>query len=243
MCSNYRPVTRMDRLLTFFGVERERDEVPADVFPTGLAPFIRRSGDAPVRVVEHGAFGLLPSFAKEVAFGKHTYNARTETVARLPSFRQAWSRGQRCIVPAEGLFEPRYFGTAERPGRSERWRVGLPGDVPMGIAGIYETWRNPHTGQDMFSFSMLTVNADDHPVYSLLQKPGDEKRMAVILDPGDYDAWLACTPAQASQLFRQWAGPLDLAPAALPPRAPVASAGKATPPPAPAPPDQGELPF
>jgi len=41
MCSNYRPVTRQDRLLTFFGVERDRDEVPTDVFPTGLAPFIR----------------------------------------------------------------------------------------------------------------------------------------------------------------------------------------------------------
>ena len=46
MCSNYRPVTRMDRMLTFFGVERQRDEVPHDVFPTGLAPFIRKAEDS-----------------------------------------------------------------------------------------------------------------------------------------------------------------------------------------------------
>jgi hypothetical protein len=61
MCSNYRPVTRMDRMLTFFGVERYRDEVPADVFPTGLAPFIRRAEDGSGnKVVADGAFGLLP---------------------------------------------------------------------------------------------------------------------------------------------------------------------------------------
>lgn len=57
MCSNYLPVTRMDRMLTVFGVERERDEVLHDVFPTGLAPFIRRaeSGSGNQRVAGDGA--------------------------------------------------------------------------------------------------------------------------------------------------------------------------------------------
>src|ERR1700712_807147 len=91
MCANYRPVTRMDRMLTFFGVERDRDEVPHDVFPTGLAPFIRRAEDGSGnKVVLDGAFGFLPLFAKEIAYGRKTYNARSETVARLPSFRDAW---------------------------------------------------------------------------------------------------------------------------------------------------------
>ena len=101
MCSNYRPVTRLDRLLTFFGVERDRDDPPEDVFPLGLAPFIRLRrdgvGDAGSRIVEDGVFGLLPSFASEVAFGRRTYNARSETVSTLPSFRDAWRAGQRCI--------------------------------------------------------------------------------------------------------------------------------------------------
>jgi putative SOS response-associated peptidase YedK len=92
VCSNYRPVTRIDRLLTFFGVERDRDDLPQDVFPLGLAPFIRLRRGGPLRsdderIVEDGIFGLLPHFASEIAYGRKTYNARSETVATLASFR------------------------------------------------------------------------------------------------------------------------------------------------------------
>ena len=80
MCSNYRPVTRADRMLTFFGVERARDEPPADVWPTGLAPFIRLAEDGSGnKVADDGIFGLLPHFAAELAYGRRTYNARSET--------------------------------------------------------------------------------------------------------------------------------------------------------------------
>jgi len=127
MCSNYRPVTRQDRLLTFFGVEREPDELPTDVFPLGLAPFVRlaQEGSGNKRIAVDGLFGLIPPFRqRELAYGRKTYNARSETVHQLPSFRDAWKRGQRCIVPAEAIFEPRYFGTVDHPGPSERWRIG-----------------------------------------------------------------------------------------------------------------------
>lgn len=69
MCSNYKPVTRTDRLLSFFGVERERDDESVDTWPTGLAPFIRlaEEGSGNRRIVEDGVFGLLPGFAKELA--------------------------------------------------------------------------------------------------------------------------------------------------------------------------------
>lgn len=90
MCSNYRPVTRADRLLAFFGVTRERDEAPVDIFPLGLAPFIRRAEDGlGNKRVDDGVFGLLPHFAKELAYGRKTYNARSETVATLASFKHA----------------------------------------------------------------------------------------------------------------------------------------------------------
>jgi len=68
MCANYTPVTSMDRLLQYFGVVRERDEPPRDVFPMGLAPFIRlgRPSEeghfAQARVVSEGVFRLVPSF-------------------------------------------------------------------------------------------------------------------------------------------------------------------------------------
>lgn len=228
MCSNYRPVTRADRLLAFFGVERGVDDIPVDVFPTGLAPFIRRvdTGTSPDgRVLSEGAFGLLPFFAKEVAYGRRTYNARSETVAELPSYKHAWRRGHRCVIPAEFIYEPNY-----ETGKAVRWRIGKHGDVPMGVAGIYTLWRHPEDGREMFSFSMLTVNADDHPLMKRFHKPGEEKRMVVILRPEEYDDWLACPVADASRFFEQWQGELVAAPDPLM-RAPRTQNGKTIVPP------------
>ena len=225
MCSNYVAVTRADRLLSFFGVQRERDDPPVETWPTGLAPFIRLaepgSGN---RVVQDGVFGLLPGFAKELAFGRKTYNARSETVHQLPSFRDAWRRGQRCIILAEVIYEPFY---AYDGAKAVRWAIQQPGAVPMGIAGIYTRWTTPE-GQELFSFAMLTVNADDPDIYKRFHRPGDEKRMPIILAPEEYDTWLACPVREASRFFREWRGKLDAEAAPLPPRAPQASSMRTT---------------
>ena len=214
MCSNYEAVSRGDRMLSFFGVARKDNEGPILTWPTGLAPFIRLAEDGSGnRRVDDGAFGLLPGFAKELAYGRKTYNARTETVASLPSFRSAWKKGQRCIIPAEGIFEPNW-----ESGKAVRWRIQQPGEVPMGIAGIWEQWADPESGEKMFSFAMLTVNADGHPVMSRFHRPEDEKRMVVILDPEQYNRWLTCPVAEAPSFFKQWMGQLDAFPAPLPPR-------------------------
>jgi putative SOS response-associated peptidase YedK len=219
----------MDRLLTFFGVEREKDDpLPPEVFPLGLAPFIRKAEEGSGnKVIEDGVFGLLPPFAKELAYGRRTYNARSETVATLPSYRAAWRRGQRCIIPAEAIYEPCY-----ETGKAVRHRIQQPGEVPMGIAGIYERWTAPG-GKVLFSMSMLTVNAAGHPVFQRMHKPDDEKRMVVILSPNEYDDWLGCSVADAPRFFRQWTEQLDAFPEALPPRAPRAISGKVIRPPPP----------
>lgn len=233
MCSNYRPVTRADRMLTFFGVERARDEPPADVWPTGLAPFIRLAEDGSGnKVADDGIFGLLPHFAAELAYGRRTYNARSETVAKLPSFREAWAKGWRCIIPAESFYEPNW-----ETGQAVRWVIQQAGAIPMGIAGIYRKWRHSD-GREVFTFAMITVTADGHPVMQRFHKPGDEKRMPIILDPADYGTWLSCPVDQASSFFKQWPGELDASPAPLPPRAPKASSVRTTRPPSP-PADQG----
>ena len=213
MCSNYESVSRADRLLSFFGVVREDDERPVLTWPTGMAPFIRLAEDGSGnRRVDDGAFGLLPGFAKELAYGRKTYNAKAETIAKLPSYRSAWRLGQRCVIPAEAIFEP-YYETAES--KPVRYRIQQPGEVPLGLAGIWEKWPNPETGDELFSFAMITINAAGHPVMSRFHKPGDEKRMVVILDPEDYDDWLTCPVNQAPQFFRQWMDQLDTYPAPL----------------------------
>jgi putative SOS response-associated peptidase YedK len=230
MCSNYVPVTRRDRLLTFFGVDRRRDDPASDRWPLNVAPFIRlaHGGPGAERIVDDGVFGLLPDFAAELGFGRRTYNARSETVDRLPSFRDAWANGQRCIIPAEAIYEPNW-----ETGQCVRWAITQEGNIPFGIAGIWAEWVDPKDYKKVLSFAMLTVNADGHALMQRFHKPEDEKRMVVILRPEDYAEWLSCTPQEAKRFFRQWQGPLLAEPAPLPPRAPQASSVRTSRPPKP----------
>lgn len=236
MCSNYRPVTRRDRLAAFFSATQDLGALPdfsAEIWPLGVAPFVHATpGSAEARQVDGGQFGLLPFWAKDNAYGKRTYNARSETVAKLPSFRDAWRHGQRCIVPAEAIYEPCY-----ESGKAVRWRIGQAGDIPMGIAGIWAkhpSFTSEKEGAPLLSFAMLTMNADGHPVFQRMHGPNDEKRMVVILHPEAYERWLTCPVPEAASFFRQWPGALDASAQALPPRKPRAAAtGGANPEPQP----------
>ncbi|HNZ91400.1 MAG TPA: SOS response-associated peptidase family protein [Acidovorax sp.] len=125
------------------------------------------------------------------------------------------SVGQRCIIPCEYFYEPYYQAGV----RAVRWRIGRPGNVPMGIAGIYRR-SSFSDGTQGWSFAMLTVNADDHPFMSRFHAPGDEKRMVLILDAEQYGPWLQSDVDHAHKFFQQWHGELQGEPAPLaPPRA------------------------
>lgn len=139
MCANYVPVTSMDRLLRYFGVVQDRDEPPHDVFPMGLAPFIRlalpgeASADPQPKLLEDGVFRLVPDFVTKEDWARKTYYARSETVDQRVSYKKAWADGQRCIIPAEAIYEPNY-----ESGSAVRWRIRKASGEPMGIAGIYK---------------------------------------------------------------------------------------------------------
>lgn len=66
----------------------------------------------------------------------------------------------------------------------------------MGIAGLWSSWKSPK-GETMYSYTMLTINAQDHALMRLFHKPADEKRMVVVLAPDNYQSWLVATPAQS----------------------------------------------
>ena len=87
----------------------------------------------------------------------------------------------------------------------------------MGLAGVYRQWRGPD-GRFLWTFAMITINADGHPVYQRMHAPGEEKRMVTILDPAEYDRWLQCSPEEAKSFFTPWRGALDAFPAPLAPR-------------------------
>jgi putative SOS response-associated peptidase YedK len=197
MCSNYRPATP-DKLRFHFNVAPPDSDWKGESYPSYMAPMIRRPRADSVpgdRACALGLFGMVPHWA-DVKLARQTYNARTETVATKPSFRNAYKRGQFCILPVSSFYEPSY-----ESGKPVRWEIADAGGEPLGIAGIWEHKQDGPNGLPLLSFSMLTVNADDHPLMRRFHKPNDEKRMLVILRPDQYDEWLHCTDEEASGFF------------------------------------------
>lgn len=200
MCANYTPVTIPARLKEFFQVVPPASACPDETWPGYQAPFIRQAKDqtAHAREATLGLFGLIPRWSKDLDIGRHTYNARSETVAEKPSFRDAWRYGRRCIVPVESFFEPNWESR-----KSVRWRIHRKDNRPMGLAGLWDAWTGPD-GRELLSFTMLTINADGHDVMQRFHKPEDEKRMVVVLDESDYDRWLDAPKEQMPSFLTRY---------------------------------------
>jgi putative SOS response-associated peptidase YedK len=203
MCSHYQAIKERERFLRLFGVYPPDPEGKYDMWPGYTGVMVRRprerdSGDDAVAAVEAvtGLFGLLPHWAKDAKLARNTFNARSETVHEKPSFRDAWRRGQHCIIPADAIFEPDW-----RSGKAVATRICRSDGEPMGIAGLWSSWRSP-AGETVLSFTMLTINADDHPLMRHMHRPNEEKRMVVILPDAAQQDWLDA-PAPRSMAFLQ----------------------------------------
>ncbi|HVL75369.1 MAG TPA: SOS response-associated peptidase [Noviherbaspirillum sp.] len=200
MCANYVP-SRYEHLMRHFQVAPPDSPWKEEAYPGYMAPIVRlpRADALPGdRAAVLGMFGMVPHWA-DLKLARQTYNARTETVAAKPSFRNAFKRRQYCLIPAESFYEPSY-----ETGKPVRWEIARADGAPMAIAGIWEYRADGPNGLPLISFSMLTVNADGHPMMQRFHKPNDEKRMVVILDPEQYDAWLHCTPDEAVHYFTRY---------------------------------------
>ena len=182
----------------------------ADMWPGYLGGFIRAHpqagvGDEAVPPTEHlpGLFGLVPHWAESTKLTKSTFNARAETAAEKPSFRDAWRKAQHCIIPAEAIYEPDW-----RSGKAIPTRISSTNGSPLGIAGLWSSWKS-EKGEVVHSFTMLTINATSHSMMQNFHKPTDEKRMVVILPPDRYQDWLVAKP-QASMEFMMPFAAIDL---------------------------------
>jgi putative SOS response-associated peptidase YedK len=198
MCSNYVPATR-DSLKKFFRVAPPDNDFKPESYPGYLSPIIRLDPDDPLRIeCVPACFGMVPAWA-DLKLAKHTYNARSETVASKPTFRNAYRKRRFAIVPAEAFFEPNY-----ETGKAIRWKISHADDQPLGIAGIWEFRSKGPDEQPLISFSMLTINADEHPLMRRFHKPGDEKRMVVLLHPDEYASWLNAPIEQVPSFLTQF---------------------------------------
>ncbi len=194
-----------------------------EMFPTYPAPFIRaaRSGEQ-VRECVVGQWSLIPWFAKERRLKFPTANARSEELSGKASYKHPWARGQRCIIPAMGFYEPCW-----ETGKHVPWLFKRSDGDPFGLAGLWNTWADPQTGEFVESFTMLTLNADAHPLMNRMHKPDpkrsadmQDKRSVVPIEPQHVDTWLHAPVAEAAKL-------IQLAPASIFDAAPGMHAGKA----------------
>ena len=215
MCSHYQG-EKARKKLARMGVEPPLDWAPPPgglhIYPTLLAPIIRRppereSGDEAVPGMElvTAHFGMLPGFAKEIKYGLKTYNARSETVAVLNSFKHAWAKVRHCIIPAEAIYEPDW-----RSGKHVPTRITRADGATLGVAGLWQPWLSPER-EWVNSFTMLTINADTHPIFRELHRPDpkrppemQDKRMVVILNEDAYEGWLDAPLERSTEFLRQY---------------------------------------
>ncbi len=177
-----------------------------ELYPRYAGPFIRAVRDAPrpERELVVGLWSLVPWFAKSARLSYPTANARSEELGAKASYRQPWARGQRCIIPALAFFEPNW-----ESGRHVPWRFGRSDGQAWGLAGLWNTWVDPASGEVVESYTMLTINADAHPLMRRMHKPDparppalQDKRSVVPIEDADVEAWLHAPLVEAAQLLR-----------------------------------------
>lgn len=199
MCADYNPArsSSLERMSWGRHTVAPPDFAYGETFPGGVAPFL--ANILPTEWLP-GMFGLIPHWGDPSKLFRMTYNARTETVAEKPSYRNAWRKRQFGLIPVESFFEPNY-----ETGKAVRWRIQRVDGAPFALAGIWER-RLGDQGPAHWSFAMLTINADTHPLMKHFHKPGDEKRSVVVLDAEDHEAWLhARTEPEARSLLQLFA--------------------------------------
>ncbi|MBS1154451.1 MAG: hypothetical protein H6R07_375 [Proteobacteria bacterium] len=196
MCVNYLPVPKrilLDYFQTLPPIEDWHDEVWEDY----TAPII--VADGPGRKSLLASYGMVPK--KRLPPDKRftTMNARAETIGQLPSYKRAWLQCQLCLVPMMGFFEPYYAVGSDK---SERYMISLVNNDPFAVAGLWRSW-SEEDGSLSYSFSQITINADDHPLMNQMHKTGVEKRSLVIVPKAYYDTWLDCHSTELARTFLQ----------------------------------------
>jgi len=181
MCGRFVAATPPDQLAGLFGVTdvRAGDLGPRwNVAPTMDLYSVAEGSDGARRL---GVFrwGLVPWFADDPRGGAKMINARAETVAEKPAFRQALER-RRCILPADGFYEWLRTGKEKLP----HLFAAADGSV-LGLAGLWETWR-PKDDPDpepLRTCTIITTKANEtmRPIHD---------RMPVVLPPTTWDRWL-----------------------------------------------------
>jgi putative SOS response-associated peptidase YedK len=176
MCGRFALYSDPFTLARRFEAEALSDLRPRyNVAPSQIIPIVREEGEK--RCFALARWGLIPHWAKDMKIGYSMINARAETMASKPAFRNAFKH-RRCLVPADGFYEWQVIPDSKI---KQPWFIVLEDRQPMAFAGLWEKWRSPE-GDDVESYSIIVTDANE------LTRPIHD-RMPVILAPENWGAW------------------------------------------------------
>jgi putative SOS response-associated peptidase YedK len=207
MCGRFTQQRPTSELAEIFGAE---DLVPDhgghfNVAPTDEAAVVVQRDDR--RAIARYRWGLIPHWADGPKIASRTFNARAETVASMPAFRDAFLR-KRCLVPVDSFYEWRREGSLRQP-----YRIVREDDSPLVLAGLWDGWRDPLTETVRRTFTIVTTPANS-------QVAALHDRMPVVLPRSMWDRWLDTTHADPSEL-RAMLQPADDEPLSIYPVVPL----------------------
>lgn len=176
MCGRFTLTSAREDLVKRFDLDELPELAPRfNIAPTQDVAVVRADVEG-VRHLSMLRWGLIPFWAKDPKIGNRMINARAESVADKPAYRDCL-RFRRCLVPASGFYEWGGKGAARRP-----YLYGIAEGGVFGIAGLWDRWR-AQDGERTQSCTLITTEAN-----SLVRPIHD--RMPVILHPRDFQAWL-----------------------------------------------------
>ncbi len=177
MCGRYRLARKKEILAEVFDVGDHVDWSPRyNIAPSQNVPVIRQDAAQSLRSLSLARWGLIPFWAKDAKARYKMINARAETVARTPAFRDPF-RSRRCLIPADAFYEWSKQGKQKSP-----FCFSMADDSLFAFAGVWDRWRNPDK-EWIETCSIITTSAN-----TLLS--GIHDRMPVIMKRESYDLWL-----------------------------------------------------
>lgn len=195
MCGRYAAFKSVDEIRRAFGTVNPLPnfEPTWNMAPTRLAPVVRLHPETHARHLDLLRWGLVPHWAKDPKVTRQPINARSESAATSPMFRDALAR-RRCIVPADAFYEWQAMGGAKIP-----YAVARADGDPLAIAGLWEGWRGD--GEILRTFTILTTDANEtlRPLH---------ERMPVVLEKADWPVWLGEREGDYAALLRPSAASL-----------------------------------
>ncbi|MGI8852704.1 MAG: SOS response-associated peptidase [Methyloceanibacter sp.] len=162
---------------------------------------IRQNHKTGERSLDLLKWGMIPHWCSDSRGGRKPINAKAESVSSLPTFRDAYAL-RRCIVPIDGFFEWRAIRGA---GWKQPYAIAMKDGSPFGLAGLWENWRNPNTGEWERTFAIITV-----PSNELVGEV--HNRMPAILDRKGYDRWIGLEPNPHDLLITYPSEPMTMWP-------------------------------